>query len=505
VNVLTQRTKLGLEIAGAGLVAGVTGDVLLRAMPWGLNATIGTVLLVAAGTWLVRRNNVKPGPDTAWLAITLLLLGIAFLRRDSEQLAAFNMMAMIVTLCLAAASLQGEWITNWYPFDYARGVVTGAFSSVVGSLALIFRDIQWQELPQDPRTRHVRGALLGVLIAAPLLVIFAALFASADPVFNTVLSNLFAFDIESVIQHSVLFVFWGALTAGYLRWALLGRPVGLQSPAAKPIASVVPLATALGLLNFLFLTFVVVQLRYFFGGTSLVEQTSGLTFAEYAREGFFQLVAASGLVLPILLGADHAVSAGTGPQVRVFRQLAGLLLVLLAVIMASALQRMRLYVGAYGLTDDRLYATAFMTLLIGVFAWFAGTVLRGVRQRFAFGAFMQALAVLAGLHILNPNAFIVRTNLARPVSERPFDAAYATTLGADAVPALLEAFPRLAAQERCTVATNLLKKWGAENDACDWRTWNWSRARARSLVHNQAQTLRASCSTTAPGGQHNDH
>jgi hypothetical protein len=113
--------------------------------------------------------------------------------------------------------------------------------------------------------------------------------------------------------------------------------------------------------------------------------------------------------------------------------------------------------------------------------------------------------VLAGLHILNPNAFIVRTNLARPVSERPFDAAYATTLGADAVPALLEAFPRLAAQERCTVATNLLKKWGAENDASDWRTWNWSRARARSLVHNQAQTLRASCSTTAPGGQHNDH
>ena len=58
MNVLTQRTKLGLEIAGAGVVAGITGDALLRAMPWGLNATIGTVLLVATGTWLVRRNKV---------------------------------------------------------------------------------------------------------------------------------------------------------------------------------------------------------------------------------------------------------------------------------------------------------------------------------------------------------------------------------------------------------------------------------------------------------------
>ncbi|MFN2570496.1 MAG: DUF4153 domain-containing protein [Gemmatimonadales bacterium] len=505
MNVLTPRTKLGLEIAAAGLVAGVAGDALLRAMPWGLNATIGTVLLIATGAWLVRRNNVKPGPDTAWLAITLLLLGIAFLRRDSQQLAAFDMLAMVVTLCLTAASLQGEWIADWYPFDYVRGVATGTFSSAVGSILLMFKDVQWQELPQDTRTRHVRGALLGVLIAAPLLVVFAALFASADPVFNNVLSNLFAFDTESVIQNSFFFVFWGALTAGYLRWALLGRPVGLQSPTTKPIASVVPLATALGLLNFLFLTFVVVQLRYFFGGTTLVEQTSGLTFAEYAREGFFQLVVASGLVLPILLGADHLVRAGTAAQVRVFRQLAGLLLVLLAIIMASALQRMRLYVSAYGLTDDRLYATAFMILLVGTCAWFAGTVLRGVRQRFAFGALMQAFAVLAGLHILNPNAFTVRTNLARPVSERPFDAAYATTLGADAVPPLLDAFPRLAAQERCTVATNILKRWGTgEEAASDWRTWNWSRARARRRVREQANLLRSAC-PTAIKETSNDH
>ena len=143
------------------------------------------------------------------------------------------------------------------------------------------------------------------------------------------------------------------------------------------MASVVPLATALGLLNLLFLLFVVVQLRYFFGGAALVEETSGLTFASYARQGFFELVTASALVLPILLGADHLVRGGTPAQVRVFRQLGGLLLALLAVIMASALARMRLYTAAYGLSSDRLYATAFMILLIGVFAWFAWTTLRG--------------------------------------------------------------------------------------------------------------------------------
>ncbi|MGH7520856.1 MAG: DUF4153 domain-containing protein [Gemmatimonadales bacterium] len=477
-------------------MAGITGDLLLRAMPWGLNATIGTAALVGTGAWLVRRHNVRPGPDAPWLAITALLLGAAFLRRDAEALAAFDMMAMVITLALAAASLQGERISTWYPFDYARGIVTAAFFSVVGSLPLLFNDIQWRELPRDERTRHVRGAVLGLLIAAPLLIVFAALFASADPVFGSVLSNLFALDMESVIQHSFLVVFWGALTAGYLRWGMLGKPVAVQSPTTKPIESVVPLATALGLLNFLFLMFVVVQLRYFFGGASLVEETSGLTFAQYARQGFFQLVVASGLVLPVLLGAEHLVRTGTVTQVRIFRQLSGLLLVLLAVIMASALQRMRLYVQAYGLTDDRLYATAFMVLLIGVFAWFSWTVLRGGRHRFAFGALMQAFAVLAGLHVLNPDAFILKTNLNRPVAERPFDARYASTLGADAVPALLDALPRLTVEDRCLVVWRLLRRWDDSNS--DWRTWNWSRARARALLREQSGALRESCKDVKP-------
>src|SRR5204862_978316 len=147
--------------------------------------------------------------------------------------------------------------------------------------------------------------------------------------------------------------FWGFLVAGYLRWCMLGRPVQGLTLDAKPITSVVPLATALGLLNTLFLLFVVVQLRYFFGGAALVEETSGLTYAEYARRGFFELMTASGRMLPILLGAEALLHRAAAPQVRVFRQLAGLLLGLLAVIMASALQRMRLYVSAYGLSTDR--------------------------------------------------------------------------------------------------------------------------------------------------------
>src|SRR5947207_15208303 len=79
---LPPRTKLGLEIAAAGVAGGIVGDALLRAMPWGLNVALGSTALIGAGIWLVRRHQVKYGPDAPWLAITALLLGLAFLRRD---------------------------------------------------------------------------------------------------------------------------------------------------------------------------------------------------------------------------------------------------------------------------------------------------------------------------------------------------------------------------------------------------------------------------------------
>ena len=93
--VLSPRTRLGLEIAAAGVAGGIIGDALLRAMPWGLNVALGTTVLVGTGAWLVRRHHIKPGPDAAWLAITALLLGLAFLRRDAEMLTAFAAIALV--------------------------------------------------------------------------------------------------------------------------------------------------------------------------------------------------------------------------------------------------------------------------------------------------------------------------------------------------------------------------------------------------------------------------
>ena len=129
---------------------------------------------------------------------------------------------------------------------------------------------------------------------------------------------------------------------------------------------------ALAPIAILFLAFLVVQSRYLFGGRAVVRGTADLSFAEYARHGFFELVTISAMMLPILLFADWVASQHTEADRRRFRRLALSLLVLLAGLLGSALLRMSIYTSEYGLTEHRLFTTVFMGWLAFVFAWFAG-------------------------------------------------------------------------------------------------------------------------------------
>jgi Domain of unknown function (DUF4173) len=259
----------------------------------------------------------------------------------------------------------------------------------------------------------------------------------------------------------------------------------------------VEVGVVLGLLNVLFACFVVVQFRYFFGGAARVMSITELTYAEYARRGFFELTWVAGLVLPLLLITHALLQRRERPAAaeRIFRPLAGTQVALLFVIMASAVARMRLYQSEYGLTELRLYTTAFMLWLGLVFVWFAWTVLvRSARQRFACGALVAAFLTIGLLHLLNPDAYIVRANTAHARAGRAFDAVYAASLSADAVPALISALPSLSRDERCLVTRELSQSWTRSVFDEDWRAWNLARARAwRTVAAHRAEWGEATC------------
>jgi hypothetical protein len=330
-------------------------------------------------------------------------------------------------------------------------------------------------VPARPRWLAI-GA--GAVVAAPVLLATLLLLTSADPVFAALLDQLDDSFDQALVQHALVIgvATWGSagVLLGSVRRVGVG-PAALQRTLDLPFSSAVPL---LGGLTALLGLWVSVQLRTLFGGRTFLE-SSGVLVADYARQGFFELVIVAGLVLGALLLADDVLERTDGPARRRFRALGQVLVALVAAVLASAVLRLALYLEFFGLTADRLFALAVLSWIALVLSWFTLTVLRGVRARFAPGVLLLSAVWLMAFNVANPERVVVAVNLARAEAGRPFDVAYHAQLSGDAVPALLAGAHRITPADAEALRGELTVVWTARAaDRADWRAWSlpWARA-----------------------------
>ncbi|HEX9165044.1 MAG TPA: DUF4173 domain-containing protein [Gemmatimonadales bacterium] len=502
-------------LLGAALL-GILADPLLRNAPWGLGLLVWMTVFAAMTIALVRRHR-RPLPleSLVWLAVAVLFAaGLSW--RDAEMLRFFDVLAMLGALVLLAMSLDAIPVPG-LALARIRDLIRAAFGTglevATGVVPLVLRDAELHTAfhpSGDGRLRRIGRALA---IAAPILLVFTLLLTSADPVFG----SFFAFldvDLEVVLSHVVIAGFFAWVVAGWLRRALLARPDAAATSATPLPLTLGPtdVTVALGALNLLFAAFVIVQIGWLFGGEALVLRTTGLSYAEYARRGFFELTGVAALLLPLLLGAQALIPASDVRTLRLYRGLAALLVMLLGAILVSAGARMALYVRYYGISADRLYASAFMIWLAVVFVWLVLTVLRSRPRTFATGLVVSGFAVLFTLNVLNPDALVARANLARGEARADgtagADPRYVASLGGDAVPALVAALTApgnagdpAVSGERCAAARILLDRWTgerAERIAQSWTQWNLARGRATQTVRAQEAGMRQLACPEAP-------
>lgn len=494
-------------VLATALAVGVATNVLVQAPGEpGLNLFLFFVFL-ALGLALVTRRAARPPSPEAWgmVAMGVLVAGTLVLRASPHlQVAAF--LAAAAAFALPALRGGAPWMRGSGVSDHLEAVASAAGHAGVGVFRLAAGALASRTAPQGgaEAAGPGRGTAvgLGILLAVPLLLVFGALFMSADRVFAGLVTGLLGTAIDEWASHVAISLVLAWLATGYLTGFLTGTRVRHLAAGVlrRPSLGMVEVGIALGLVAALFALFMAVQFRYLFGGAHLVEVTPGLTYAEYAREGFGQLAFASALVLPTLLVSDWLLERRHPRDHLLFRALGGIQLLLLGMVIGSAFQRVRLYQDAYGLTESRFYGGVFLGWLLFLAAWFAASVLRGRREHFALPALLSGYAVLLALLPANPDARIARTNLERagvgveaasgPATEpSPVDAAYLGSLSADAVPVLLQALPRLDPEARCILAGRLLDRWGGTEEA-DWRNWNLALARARAEVRRAEGVLR---------------
>ncbi|NOT63497.1 MAG: DUF4173 domain-containing protein [Acidobacteria bacterium] len=488
-------TQRGLFILAIALGSGLAGDWLLRATPWGVNLSVW-LTITATGAWFVFRHEDRTNPTLYWFALPLGFFSLALAWRDSLTLQALDVGALLVTLLLLMMHKQRGRLRYEGLVNYVTSGFELAAETAIGMLLLVFGDIGWRELPRNGWSARAFAIGRGLALAVPVLAVFGGLLMAADAMFENLVFNAFSFDASALVLH--LFV------AGCVTWLVGGYLHGLLSASAlskhkAPVSAaqtasgffslgIIETGIVLGLLNLLFLAFVLVQFRYLFLQGAEFAPDAGTAFSNYARRGFFELVWVSLLVLPLLLGMHWLLRKDQPRNETIFRALASTQIALLFVIMASAIKRMLLYHECCGLTELRIYTLAFQLWLAVVFLWFIATVLRGQRERFATGAVIAGLCIIAALHILNPDNLIARVNLARARDGRHTDIPYTVSLSADSVPALVAGLNGLSATDQQQLRTRLRERdWSG--GATGWRSWNWSRVRAYQLVQSLTAPL----------------
>ncbi len=465
------------------LFIGWAFDFLFWGMRPGISFPIFVALVLAGGALIARSTSTRVAGESAWLINLILAFSLGSFFRAEPLTLALNYLATILLMGILADSLtSGRWV-RYRLVDHVLAAVQLIFSVLARPSVELARRRSSSERGEK---RRFRGSpvVRGILLATPVLVVFALLFASADPIFSRILRNPFDW-IES---ESVAEILARVLVVGVLSYLLgglylhaishRGAPDGVPERKARTGGSTEALVVLAGI-DLLFAAFVAVQLRYFFAGEAAVK-TLGMTYSDYARQGFGQLVAVAILTLFLFLGLSLVSTPNSRRMGKTFSVLGTVWILLTSVILVSALQRLLLYEDAYGFTRLRTYTHVFIFCLAALLVGTLALQWLGRLRAFAFLSFVASMAFLLSLNVMGVDAFVANRNLSRWVEGQKLDLHYLSQLSSDAVPVVVARAGELAPGPRAALNRMLsCASWQGSRDAEAWQSFHFSRQRAR--------------------------
>jgi hypothetical protein len=436
------------------ILLGWVFDFLFWEKPLGINFFIFVVLCLATGIVLLGWEGLRIARTTGLLLVPIAFLAaMTFLRL--EPMTIFLSVAMVLFLMgvFTLTYLNGLWI-RYALLDYIVGYLRLFGSMLARPLGLASQVRREQPSASQTRSGQFWPVLRGLVIALPVIAIFASLLSSADPIFAQRFEGFIdIFNIENLPEYIFrlvyILVIAYALAGIFLHASQVSGNEVEEKAWISPFLGFTESAIVLGSVLILFVVFVIIQFQYFFGGQANIH-IEGYTFSEYARKGFGELVAVAFFSLLLLLGLGAVTRRETESQRRAFSSIGIALVGLVIVMLVSAYQRLVLYEAAYGFSRLRTYTHVFMIWL--AILLIAVVVLEMTRRERAVGLalVLAALGFVLSLNLLNVDAFIVKQNIQREIrsvqddtyslGRADLDAQYFLDLSDDAIPPLADAY-----------------------------------------------------------------
>lgn len=452
------------------ILLGIAFDILFWDKAPGISFPLFIALILLSGILVLADSCIRPNKRALGLILPIgFFATMTFLR--SEPMTTFlNYSLTFVFMAFFALSfLGGRWV-DYSLSDYIAGFFKLAGSALASPLGFINETRKEQkELGIENNSKNFMPILRGLLIALPIVAIFASLLSSADVVFAQRLDDFIElFQLENLpeyIWRGILILIIGYLLLGILLYAARKsddkKLIGEEKPILAPFLGFTESSIVLGSVFLLFAAFVTIQFQYFFGGNANIN-IEGYTYSEYARRGFSELVTVAVFSLFLFLGLSAITRREQKYQQKTFSALGIALVALVLVMLLSAFYRLNLYETAYGFSRLRTYPHVFMIWLAVLLIAVVALEILQKQRAFALAMTLAIVGFAASLNLLNVDAFIVQQNIARSENtNQDLDYAYLADLSDDAVPALA-----VALDEKSD--TNVTQNLVAVSLACHW-------------------------------------
>lgn len=404
------------------------------------DAGITYTLLVVGGLFFIqycfKKLDVEMKKESRFYMVSMVLLSISTFCTDDWRIISFNKLGVfLLTISMVLGALYET--KQWNLGKYLGSIVKVCFMSI-GELGKPFSDLKWYcKNKLEKKNNKYLYVLMGIAITIPVFIVVFALLASADIVFNDMANNLLK-DVDFADAYLITLTIVSTFLATYCILAYLCKKTIKEevedARKGEPLIAI-PVVTILSLL---YIVFSGIQIVYLF--MRRMQLPAGYTYAQYAREGFFQLLAVSVINLVIvLIGLYYFKSS------KVLKVMLTIMSLCTFVMIASSAMRMMIYIQYYYLTFLRIFV---LWSLLVLFLIFCGVIAYIVKE--SFPLFRYSMIVVTCLYIAlsfsHPDYWIAKVNLDSTKETRSEffkgdvyeDYYLLRTLSADAAPVLID-------------------------------------------------------------------
>ena len=257
------------------------------------------------------------------------------------------------------------------------------------------------------KQRAIGKVLVGLLCAVPALLVIIPLLLASDDAFLGMMSKLFSNSLANIMK-IVFGLFLSVFVVSYGFSFKKGRLLTMKKSQMTGVENVY-IISFLSAISVCYLMYLFSQLAYFFSAFRGFLPDGQITYAEYARKGFFEMCAIASINLGLVFLSLLLAKKKKGTVCNAIKLLATFIAVFTLIVIATAISKMALYIDAYGMTVLRLTTSAFMVFLAVVFL---SAILRifVVKINIVKTALICSGCILLLLGIINVNAVCARYN-----------------------------------------------------------------------------------------------